>query len=260
MTNFGIIILDQLKAFNLSPLQWGLFLLVALLTGAAKGGMKGIGLATVPVMAYIFGARASTGIFLPMLIIADIMAVIYYRHNVEWRYIILLLPWTVIGIFIALITGNNINENQFRYILTVVVIIMLVLLLLNDMRKKTPGVVPDNHYFAAVMGIAGGFATMIGNSAGPVFSLYFLSMNLPKKEFIGTAAWFFLIINVGKMPLHIFSWHTISMQTFLLGISTLPLIALGIIGGIYFAKLFTERAYRIFVIIATCISAFTLLF
>ena len=250
-------ILSNLNS-ELTATEWAIFFICALLVGLAKSGLKGIGLATIPIMAGIFGARASTGVLLPILIMADAMAVVYYRRHVEWRFIILLLPWVAAGIIIALITGNMINENQFRIVLTTMVIIMLVLMILGDIRKNRQTKVPDNHIFAGLMGIAGGFATMIGNSAGPVFTLYFLSMKLPKKEFIGTGAWLFLIVNIFKVPLHIFSWETISIESARLSLITLPVIAAGILTGIYLVRLFPEKVYRYFVIIATIASSFFL--
>lgn len=232
-----------------------LFFCCALLTGLSKAGLKGLGLAIVPVMALIFGARTSTGILLPMLIIADIMAVIYYRKFAKWKYIIMLLPATAVGILIAFITGKLINEKQFGIILSTIVILMLILMVLNDLRQKRNSKIPDNIFFASIMGIVGGFATMIGNSAGPVLNIYFLTMKMPKKEFIGTAAWFFLIINIVKLPFHVFSWGTINSQSILVSLTSIPLIATGIFTGIWLVKLFPEKVYRYFVIIATIVSA-----
>ena len=49
--------------------------------GMAKTGLGGLGLLVVPIMAGIFGAKASTGILLVILISADIFGVkFYHRH------------------------------------------------------------------------------------------------------------------------------------------------------------------------------------
>ena len=57
--------------------------------------------------------------------------------------------------------------------------------------------------FRSFMGVLGGFATMIANAAGPIAAFYFLAMRLPKYVFIGTTAWFFLVVNIIKVPLMI---------------------------------------------------------
>jgi uncharacterized protein len=228
-----------------------LFLLSALTIGMSKAGLSGLGLAMVPMMALIFGARESTGIILPMLVTADIMAVIYYRSHAVWKHILRVIPWAAAGIVIAVITGKMINDSQFRIILLTIVWIMLILMVANDIRQKKGNEIPENHLFASVMGLAGGFSTMIGNAAGPVFTLYFLAMRLPKKVFIGTSAWLFLILNVGKLPLQVFFWKNISAQTLKVDLIAVPVIALGMFLGIYIVKLLPEKVYRFFVIIAT---------
>ncbi len=232
-----------------------LFLLVAMVIGMSKAGLSGFGLVAVPVMALVFGARVSTGVVLPMLIAADVMAVIYYRRNAVWIYILRILPWAAAGVLIALVTGKMVNNNQFRLVMMTVVWIMLILMILNDIRSKKGSSIPENRLFASLMGLAGGFSTMIGNAAGPVFTLYFLAMRLPKKEFIGTGAWLYLIINLAKFPLQAFVWKNISGNLLMLDLIAVPFIALGIVAGIQIVKLFPENVYRYFVIGTTLVTS-----
>lgn len=236
---------------SLTPGFLMLFLVAALVLGMAKAGLSGLGLAIIPVMALIFGAKESTGVILPMLITADIMAVLYYRRNAVWKHILNILVWVALGIITALITGNLINNNQFRIVMISVVWIMLILMVIDDLRKKDELPIPINGFFRAFLGFSGGFATMIGNSAGPVFTLYFLAMKLPKKEFIGTSAWLYLIMNAGKFPLQALVWKNITRSSLMLDMIAIPVIALGIYMGIHIVKLFPEKAYRYFVIITT---------
>jgi hypothetical protein len=100
---------------------------------------------------------------------------------------------------------------------------------------------------------------MIGNVAGPIFAIYLLAMHLPKNSFIGTGAWFFMIINISKFPLHIFVWKTIDWSTLKLDIILLPGIALGALLGIWLVKKLSEKFYRTAVIVVTALSAFLLL-
>jgi uncharacterized protein len=240
---------------DLTPGYLLLFLTVAMVIGMSKAGLSGFGLTAVPVMALIFGAKESTGVILPMLIAADIMAVIYYHRNAVWKYIVRILPFVAAGILIALITGKMINNNQFRIVMMTVVWIMLILMILNDIRSKKGSEIPENHLFGSLMGLSGGFATMIGNSAGPVFTLYFLAMRLPKKEFIGTGAWLYLIMNTGKLPLQAVVWKNITWNFLILDLVSIPFIALGIYAGIHIVKLFPENVYRYFVIATTMVTS-----
>ena len=243
---------------DLTPGFLILFLLVAMLLGMAKAGLSGLGLAIIPIMALIFGAKESTGVILPMLIAADIMAVTYWHRHAVWKHIIKILPWVAIGIGIALFIGNSIDDNQFRIVMLSVVWIMLILMMVNDLWKIESETIPHNMIFGSSMGLTGGFATMIGNSAGPVFTLYFLAMRLPKKEFIGTSAWLYFIMNTGKLPLQVIVWKNISLVSLIPGLLSIPFIALGIFLGIRIVTLFSERVFRYFVIITTLVSSILL--
>ena len=231
-----------------------ILLLSALMTGMTKTGINGLGLVSVPLMALAFGARESTGVLLPILIMADIYAVIHYHRSAEWRLIFKILPPAIVGIGIGIITGEMISPEQFKLLLSIVVLAMVIIMVVRDLGKKREKI-PDKWWFAGIMGLVGGFATMIGNAAGPVFAVYLLAMRLPKNSFIGTGALFFFIVNLFKVPFHIFVWKTISWSTFQYDLIALPVILIGGWLGIRLVKLFPEKFYRWFVVITTCLSA-----
>ena len=119
---------------------------------------------------------------------------------------------------------------------------------------------PSAWWFSALAGFLAGFTTMIGNAAGTVMSIYLLSMRLPKNTFIGTAAWFFLIINLLKIPLQIYFWKNISPATLAFDAAMIPAIAAGAFIGFKVTGKIPERAYRVFVIVMTGVAAVMLLF
>ena len=243
--------------YSLSTFQWILTILCGMIIGMSKTGISGAGLIAVPVLAGIFGGRPSVGLLLPMLIIADIFAVQVYKSHAQWKYVIKLLPWTIAGILIALFIGKSVNDNQFRILVACVVIAGTVLLVYNDTCNKKMEV-PSSWWFSAILGLGSGFATMIGNAAGPIMAFYLLSMRLPKNIYIGTGAWFFLIVNLIKMPLHVFFWKTINLESLSFDlIMVIPIIA-GAFFGYFLVKVIPEKAYRIFIILSTLASAIAL--
>jgi len=246
-----------LSSYDLSGFEWALALLCGVLIGMSKTGLSGAGLFVVPVFANIFGGKPSAGLVLPMLIVADIFAVIYYNRHANWKYVLKLLPWAFGGILIAMFVGKAISDTQFRMLIAVIVITGIGLMIYQDTRRKKTSV-PDYPWFAALLGTSGGFSTMIGNAAGPVMSLYLLSMRLPKNMYIGTGAWFFFIVNLSKVPLHVFVWKTITWQSLSFDmLMILPIIA-GAVGGFYLVKLIPEKAYRIFIMASTLASSIAL--
>lgn len=246
---------------NLSLSMWALAILCAVMIGMAKTGVSGLGTLVVPIMAFIFGGMPSSGIVLPMLIMADILGVVYYHRSTQWKVVIRLIPWALVGIFVGLLTGKNISAENFKRLIGILIIISLLVMIWLEFRKKNNvDIVPHKPWFAIPFGIIGGFSTMIGNAAGPIMSVYLLSKSLPKNVFIGTAAWFFFIINISKLPLQICGWHNITLKTLIFSSMMLPAIAFGAFLGIKVVKLIPESIYRWFILVATFISAIVLVF
>jgi len=225
--------------------------LCAIGIGMAKTGLGGLGMIVVPVMANIFGAKSSTGILLLLLIMADFFGVRYYHMHADMRQLVKLIPSTIIGIVTGVFVGDQISDEYFQLLL-VIVIISGVLMTVIKVEIK------ERKIFSIIVGFLGGFVTMIGNAAGPIMSIYFLSMGFNKNKFIGTAAWFFLFVNLFKVPFHIFIWKTIDLEIFLFDLSLFPLILIGAIIGVWMVKKIPERPYKIFVIVSVVLSTFNL--
>lgn len=244
---------------DITLFEWGVVIFCALLIGISRAGISGAGIVIIPMLAAVFGGKLSAGFLVPMLCMADVLAVRYYNRHTEWKYLVRLIPWTLVGIALAAGIGGMISDKTFKHIIAIIIFICLGLMFWQDSRKKKIEV-PETWWFSGVVGLAGGFATMIGNASGPIMALYLLSMHLPKNKYIGTAAWFYMIVNLIKLPFHFFVWHTISLPTLATNLAMFPAIVAGIILGIYVIKKFPEKSYRALVIATTAVSALLLLF
>jgi len=238
---------------TLSLFQWCILGLSALCIGMSKTGVQGITLLAVPYMAMAFGAKASTGIILPMLCMADVLAVTYYKRMADWKEVARLLPTAVLGFFVALWVDQLIPTGSFRQLMGWTLALALLVMLWNEIFGKENKWL-RTWWYAALFGLLGGFTTMIGNAAGPVMSVYLLSMRKDKLTYIGMNAWFFLVVNLLKLPLQIFAWHNISWHSLGLNLLMLPLIALGALLGIWLVKRFPEKAFRRFIQAVTILS------
>lgn len=233
--------------------SWLLILLAAFIIGLSKAGLKGIDMLSVTLMALVFGGKTSTGIVLPLLCVADIAAVIYYHRHAQWKYFWKLIPWMAIGILIGVYTGKDLNEAVFRKIMALIIIITAIIMVIMELRKRDT--IPTHKLFVAGTGLVSGFTTMLGNLAGAFSNIYFLSMRLPKNDFIGTAAWVFLVINLFKFPFQVWYWKnitTISLQTDLL---LVPALVLGFWAGLKIVARIKDDNYRKVVIVLTLIGA-----
>ncbi|NNC48969.1 MAG: sulfite exporter TauE/SafE family protein [Flaviramulus sp.] len=250
--------IEILQSYNLTAFQWVAIAFAVFLLGLSKSGIKGIGIIIVVILAFVFGEKASTGILLPMLIVADVFAVIYYNRHAKWKYIKKLMPWMVVGVLVGVWIGNDVSEIIFKRLMAIIIIASVLIMFYTERMKSNK--VPTNKMFSGGAGFLAGFTTMVGNLAGPIANIYFLAMRFPKNEFIGTAAWLFFIINVFKLPFHIFVWETVTKETLVLNSVLIPAVILGFFLGVYIVNLISNVNYRRFILVVTAIGGIILLF
>lgn len=237
---------------------WIIIFVAAILIGMSKTGIQGMTTLAIPFTALAFGAKESTGVILPLLCFSDIIAVAYYRRQAEWRCIFKVLPMAIIGFFVAIGVDKLIPTSQFKYLMAFSILTVIGVMIWQKYRKSSTLWV-SNPYVSAAFGLLGGFTTMIGNAAGPVMAVYLLSLQLPKYSFIGTNAWFFLVINLLKVPLQIGVWHNITPTTLLIDACCIPFVVLGAFIGIWFVRKLPEKNYRTFITVVTVLSTLFML-
>ncbi len=231
----------------------------ALFIGMAKTGIFGLGALIPPVLAAVFGGKASAGLLLPMLSMADIFAVIYYSRHASWPHLWKLFPFAAAGVIIAIWVGAVIDDHTFKVIMAFFILAGIPVMIWREQMKNAKPLT-GNWWSGSFFGITGGFSTMIGNTAGPIMSLYLLAMQLPKNVLIGTGAWFFLIVNLFKIPFHVYIWETITLESFSLNLFMWPVILLGGFLGVRLVRIIPEKPFRWLVIIMTALASVRLLY
>jgi len=237
---------------------WSITNMVLIVTGAfiiglSKAGLKGIDMLNVTIMALVFGGKASTGIVLPLLCIADIAAVMYYNRHAQWLHFWKLIPWMAAGILIGVVAGKDLNEMIFSKIMALIIFVTVFIMIIMEIRKTQS--VPTHTLFVAGTGVVSGITTMLGNLAGAFSNIYFLAMRMTKNDFIGTAAWVFLVINLFKLPFQVFYWKNITMNSLKTDLFLLPALALGFLAGLKIVKIIKDDHYRKVVILLTLMGA-----
>tara|TARA_Y100000768_G_C23839057_1_gene615226 strand:+ start:122 stop:862 length:741 start_codon:yes stop_codon:yes gene_type:complete len=244
--------------FELELYKFSIAAFCAFLLGISKSGIKGIAALIVTGFALAYGAKSSTGVLMPLLLVGDIFAVTYYKSHVQWIYIFKLIPWMIFGVLIGVIGGAAISENIFKYGMAGIILFSVGQMYYWENKREE--IVPSHWSFASSMGILAGFTTMVGNLAGAFTNIYFLAMRVPKNVFIGTAAWLFFIINSFKVPFHIWSWKTINMSSILKSLELVPFVILGLIVGVFLVKKIKDDGYRKLIMIFTALGGIIILF
>ncbi len=198
---------------------------------------------TVALMAQAFPPKESTGVLLPLLIFGDLCAVQAFRQHTLWNQIVRMLPPTIAGILIGFWMMQTLSEEHFRPILGWMLLTTVLVQALRSAFPQSASSIPRSHAFAWAMGLWAGTSTMIANAAGPVMAIYFLALSLPKENLVGTSAWFFLIINVFKLP---FSWKLglLHAPSLLLDAALCPLVIAGTLMGRKLLHLIPQRTFE----------------
>ncbi|MCW5549403.1 MAG: sulfite exporter TauE/SafE family protein [Opitutaceae bacterium] len=177
--------------------QWALAVVGALAIGLAKTGIGGLGMLAVVIFANLMPAKAASGVVLPMLVFADVVAVLAYRRHAQWKLLWKLFPWTAAGVVAGYLAMGRIDDRQASLMIGFIV---LGLLGLHLWRRKGGELAEHGAWFAPTVGILAGYTTLVANAAGPLMAIYLLAMRLPKMEYMGTGAVYFMVMNLFKVP------------------------------------------------------------
>ncbi len=223
--------------------------LITLFTGFAKTGIPGAGILAAILLANLMEeTRQSVGTLLPLLIFADIFAVRAYRLHTDWKSVRRLLPPTLCGVLLGWWLLRHIQAGSFDLMIGGLVLFQLALDLLR--RRLGWNQVPHHPLYAMVLGVLAGVTTTLGNMAGPVMTLYFLSIGLDKERFMGSMAWYFFLVNLVKVPIFVVE-GMIQSESLFQSILLMPGVFLGAFLG---RKLFQYIPAKPFIILVQALA------
>ncbi len=220
--------------------QWVLAAVGALAIGVAKTGIGGLGMLAVVIFANLLPAREASGVVLPMLVFADVFAVLAYRRHAQWNFLWKLFPWTALGVVLGYFAMGRINDAQAKLLIGVIVITLLAVHLWR--RRKGGEIAEHGWWFAPTIGVLAGFTTLVANAAGPLMVIYLLAMRLPKMEYMGTGAVYFMLMNLFKVPF-MMSLGLVNPSSLTLNIWLAPAVLIGALMG---KKLLAHIDQRLF--------------
>ena len=208
----------------------------AVMFGIDKSLASGAGLLSVATLTAVMPAHQASGLTLLMAICADWSAIWAYRGNVSVKSLVCLIPFVIMGICGGIAFLYVADNTAMRRTIGVILAIFVGMYFLNLIRKRLSGntEVPTKKSPEETDGVSdavlAGFTTMVANAAGPVTAIFFLSENLPVIRFLGTTAWFYLIVNLIKLPISI-HLGMITWAGFLSMAWTIPLIIVTVMIG-----------------------------
>jgi uncharacterized protein len=245
--------------FDLTVMEWFLVMLCAILIGLSKSGLPNLVILVITLLMLVFPAKESVGILVPMLLIGDGFAIIYYRRSVIWKHLVSLIPWVVVGIVIGYFVLDIINSAQLEPLIGFLVLSIIALHVWKDkLGNRFNEMLPKSKSFTGIMGTLGGFTTMIGNAAGGIMTVYLLVKGLPKQEFIGTSAWFFFIVNVIKFPFFI-HLGLVNQESLTFNLWMAIPIVIGALIGVKLLPLIPQKVFQTIILVLAAIGGLNLL-
>lgn len=237
--------------------QWLLGAAAALLVGISKTGVPGVGILVVTMLAQAFGGWTSIAVMLPMLILGDVFAVAWYKQHAQWDKLVKLLPWVLVGVAGGAVALRYFGQSaETKALLNPVigglVLVMLVLHLLGD--RLGENLAPHSRGGTVTTGVAAGFATTVSNAAGPIMMMYLAAMRMPKHQFMGTIAWYFVLINLTKVPIYA-AQGLFTGESLLINVFTAPGIILGVFVGRWMLPRFSERTFGTAILVLAALGA-----
>lgn len=242
--------------------EWVALLLASATIGFAKTAIGGAGTLAVVIFAAVLPARESTGVLLPLLIAADLIAIWVYRRDADWATLLRLFPTVAVGILLGAWFLSGADDAGVKRIIGVLVVAGVLLTVRN--RLKSTGSDPTapaarrSTVGAAATGVGTGFTSMVANAAGPLMALYLLFVGLDVRKFVGTTAWFFFIVNLAKLPFSA-GLGLVTAESIRLDVALAPMILVGAAGGTALIRRVSQQAFEWWVLAAAGLSAVLLL-
>jgi uncharacterized membrane protein YfcA len=242
------------------PLLWFFAALGAFMVGVSKAGITGLSILSIALFNHVFpSSKQASGLVLPLLIFGDFVAVFAYRKHTQWHYLWRLFPWTAAGVVLGYFTLGRISDHTARILIGWIIV---SLALLSFWRRYVSAPAEEKaasfHWsVGAAIGMTAGFITLIANAAGPLMAIYLVAMRLPKMEYVGTAAVFFMLLNLFKVPFMV-DLGLITTQSFSFNLMLAPAVLLGALAGRWLLKHVNQNLFEQLVLLLSAIGGILL--
>jgi uncharacterized membrane protein YfcA len=242
------------------PWLWTFAAIGAFMVGVSKAGITGLSILSIALFTQVFpSSKQASGLVLPLLIFGDFVAVFAYRKHTQWRYLWRLFPWTAVGVVIGYFTLGRISDHTTKYLIGGIIVSLAALSFWRRYASKPneERALSLHWSLAALVGVVAGFVTLIANAAGPFMAIYLVAMRLPKMEYVGTAAVFFMLLNLFKVPF-MANLGLITIQSFSVNLMLAPAVFLGAIAGRWLLLRVNQNLFEQLVLILSAIGGILL--
>ena len=204
-----------------------------LLMGLSKSGFgAGFGSLATPMIALVVSVPQAAAIFMPLLLVMDLIGIRAFRKDFDKKLLMFLLPCGLVGTVIGTLLFKLLQPQVVAGLVGGLTLLFLAQRLLFPPKADAA---PPPRWVGALLAVASGFTSFISHAGGPPFNVYMIPLKLKPLVFTATAAYFFFIINLSKwIP---YAWlGLLDMRNFYTSLALMPFAPLGVWVGVRIAR------------------------
>lgn len=225
-----------------SYLFWTLAVLATFLVGASKGGLPGVGILGVPILAQVISPVVAAGLLLPLYVISDWYGLWLYRKNYDAWNIKLITCAACIGLAIGWATAHYNNDSVVKLIVGLIGIWYTADLVWKSRHKTEVVARPADVPRGLFWGTLAGFTSFVAHAGGVPYQMFVLPQKLDKMTYAGTATITFTIINALKLPPY-WMLGQINLGSLETGLYLAPVALIGAWAGFRATKILPEKMF-----------------
>ncbi len=227
-----------------------------LLMGVSKSGFgSGFGSLAVPVMAMAVTVPQAVAIFMPILLLMDVLGMAAFRKDFDASLLKFLIPCGLAGIALGALLFKLLDAHMVAGIVGAVTLVFLAQRWL--FRPKVDSVPPPK-WMGAILTATTGFTSFIAHSGGPPINAYVIPMRLSPVRFSATMAFFFFVMNLAKwIPYALLG--LLDLRNLLTSLVLLPIAPLGVWLGVWMTRRMNPLLFYRLVYVGMFLTALKLL-
>jgi uncharacterized protein len=215
-----------------------------LLMGLSKSGFgSGFGSLAVPIMALSVTVPQAAAIFIPILLVMDLLGLAAFRKHFQWPLLKFLVPLGLLGTVLGTLTFKQLSPAAVSVIVGVLTLLFLAQRLYKARRAGSQAPLPKA--VGGVLAVVAGFTSFVAHAGGPPINAYVMGLRQPPLQFTATMAVFFFVINLSKWVPYSYL-GLLSLENFSTSLALLPLAPIGVWVGVRVAhRIRPELFYRV---------------
>ena len=230
---------------------WFFCCLSVFVVSITKSGFGGsIGALAAPIMLTVMPAKLALGVLLPLYLCADIWTVYLWRGYAVWWLLFWMVLFAVLGQFLGWLVIGYIDDDMLKAVIGVIALVtggrhFISMLPVTLGRLKAPHhklMRQQHRKRASVWCSLSGLSSFVSLTGGIPIQVFMLPMKLQRFFVVGTLAWYFLFINVAKLPFFI-ELDIFTADTLMLSLILLPVVPAGVIVGRWLNKNMSDRLF-----------------